>query len=80
MMKSRAMTALAVILVLAVIVVLSGCETVNLGNTIAGGKCGTVDYRITVLGTPLLGIQAERDGDCETAAEPISAAEPEITP
>ena len=75
MMRSRLLTALAVALVLAAIFVMSGCESVNLSKTVAGGACGTVDYRITFLGTPLLGIQAERDGECETAPD-NSEAEP----
>jgi len=46
---------------LVLLLLLSGCSTMNLSKTIAGGECGAVDYRITFLGTPLLGIQAERE-------------------
>ena len=47
--------------IIVLVLLLGGCGTVNLSKTIAGGECGAVDYRITLLGTPLLGIQAERE-------------------
>ncbi len=50
-----------ILVLLLMFVALVGCGTVNLANTVAGGACGTVDYRITFLGTPLFGIQAERE-------------------
>jgi len=46
---------------LLILLLLSGCSTLNLSKTIAGGECGAVDYRIIFMGTPLLGIQAERE-------------------
>lgn len=52
---------IALIALIAALLAFSGCSSINLAHTIAGGECGTVDYRITVFGTPLLGIQAERE-------------------
>ncbi len=50
------------ILAIAVLaLILSGCETVNLSKTIAGGACGYVDYSVTILGNPMLGIKADRE-------------------
>lgn len=49
---------------------LSGCGTLNLGNTVAGGACGTVDYSIIFMGAPLLGIQAVRGCDEDEGQQP----------
>jgi hypothetical protein len=46
---------------LVAVLVIGGCSSVNLASTVAGGACGSVDYRITFLGTPLFGVQAERE-------------------
>lgn len=49
------------ILALIAIISLSGCETFNLSETVAGGACGYVDYSITVMGNPMFGIKADRE-------------------
>ncbi len=49
------------LITLVVLVLCAGCSSINLADTVAGGACGTVDYRITFLGTPLFGVQAERE-------------------
>jgi len=49
------------LLLICLFLILGGCSTLNLSKTIAGGECGAVDYRIIFMGTPLLGIQAERE-------------------
>jgi len=38
---------------------LSGCAALK--DTIAVGACGKVDYRVTFMGTPLIGVQADRE-------------------
>lgn len=48
-------------LFLLLLAVASGCGTMNLSETIAGGECGSVDYSITVMGTKVIGIEAERE-------------------
>ncbi len=48
-------------LILAALVLTGGCNSLNLSNTVAGGACGDVDYNVTVMGAPILGIKAGRE-------------------
>ena len=50
-----------VFIILIALISLMGCETVNLSETVAGGACGYVDYSITFMGSPMLGIKADRE-------------------
>ena len=47
------------ILVMIILFLMTSCAAFK--DTIAVGACGTVDYRVTFMGTPLIGIQAERE-------------------
>ena len=47
-------------LILLCAVLLSGCNSLNLEKTIAGGQVGSIDYCITVLGNNLFCVHAER--------------------
>lgn len=41
-------------------VLLSGCGTFNFANTVAGGKCGKVNYSIEFMGQSLIGVSGDR--------------------
>jgi len=54
-------------LIIPLILLCGGCETVNLSKTVAGGACGAVDYSIIFMGAPLVGVKADRE--CVEAEE-----------
>ena len=52
--------------IIVLLLAISGCTSTREGKTIAGGADGKVDYCITVLGSNLMCINAERTlGDSE---------------
>ena len=46
----------------------AGCESINMARTVAGGACGTVNYSVVFMGTPLIGIEGDRGG-CDLAGD-----------
>ena len=48
---------------LVTLTLLSGCSSLNLGRTVAGGANGVVDYCVMFGNSCIIGVKAERKGD-----------------
>lgn len=51
------------------VLLLSGCSSVNLASTVAGGTNGTVNYCVRILGNEAICIEGKRTGDEEVTDE-----------
>ena len=62
----------ALILIICLIA-LAGCKNMNLSSTVAGGACGFVDYSVTFMGAPMVGVKANRECTDEDETEDASS-------
>jgi len=55
-----------------ILLLITGCSSVNLANTVAGGKNGAVNYCIRVLGNEAFCVEGKRTGDQEETPQQTS--------